>query len=243
MSEHALQTEGAQITSMIERLAKDPSVDADKLERLFALQTRARDDEAAERYNAAILAVQRDVESVIRHLSNDQTQSKYADLGAIMRMLKPILDRNAVAVQFGTADCPKPDHVRVTSRVSHGRHVERDFIDMPIVTTGLRGNANKTQTHATAEATTYGRRYLLCMVFNIPLADEDGNASSRVAKPIDQEQAAKIRELVEASGANLSAFLANACGGASCIEDIAAVDYVKVKAALETKLQRQRAGQ
>ena len=39
-----------------------------------------------------------------------------------------------------------------------------------------------TRTHATATAVTYGRRYLLCMIFNISTEDDDGNLAAGQAE-------------------------------------------------------------
>jgi hypothetical protein len=43
--------------------------------------------------------------------------------------------------------------------------------------TGPKGNQNKTATHGFGSTMSYGRRYLICLIFNITLTneDQDGN--------------------------------------------------------------------
>jgi hypothetical protein len=49
-----------------------------------------------------------------------------------------------------------------------------------------------TLTHASAAANTYGKRYLLCDIFNIPIgADNDGNAFSGLNAALEQIAGAK----------------------------------------------------
>ena len=66
-----------------------------------------------------------------------------------------------------------------------------------------------TKTHATGSAMTYGQRYLLKMIFNIAVGeDDDGNGAGDTNAPISEEQAQTIRDLLEKSGANIEKFCA-----------------------------------
>jgi hypothetical protein len=66
--------------------------------------------------------------------------------------------------------------------VAHRDGYSREYsIDMPADGKGARGNDVMTKTHATGSATTYGRRYLLMMIFNLSVEDDDGNAAANKA--------------------------------------------------------------
>jgi len=51
---------------------------------------------------------------------------------------------------------------------------------------GIKGNANMTAIHGKASSAMYGRRYLLCLIFNIPTGDDvDGNANIELIEDAD----------------------------------------------------------
>ena len=70
--------------------------------------------------------------------------------------------------------------------LSHERGYKRTFhIDMPADGKGAQGRDVMTRTHATGSAVSYGRRYLLLMIFNIAVGgeDDDGNAAGKRDNP------------------------------------------------------------
>jgi hypothetical protein len=66
-----------------------------------------------------------------------------------------------------------------------------------------------TRTHAMGSAVTYGRRYLLQMIFNIvPGADDDGNAAGGIhAEKINEGQVAYLAQLLMENGCDRAKFL------------------------------------
>jgi len=79
---------------------------------------------------------------------------------------------------FDSGDAP-PDHVRIVCEVSHpDGHTRRYHLDMPVDGKGARGGDVMTKTHAMGSGITYGKRYLLGMIFNLAVTkDDDGNAA------------------------------------------------------------------
>lgn len=162
--------------SMIERAARDPSVDVSKMERMFEMRERVMKTSAEQAFNASFVAVRAAVGPVIKNKSNDQTRSKYADLFAIADVLDPIMTENGFAATFGTADCPLEHHYRITGTLLHAQgHSKEYHVDVPVDGAGIKGQTNKTATHAFGSTMTYGRRYLKVAMFDISITDNDGN--------------------------------------------------------------------
>jgi hypothetical protein len=162
--------------SMIERAARDPSVDVSKMERMFEMRERVMKTSAEQAFNVSFVAVRAAVGPVIKNKSNDQTRSKYADLFAIADVLDPIMTENGFAATFGTADCPLENHYRITGTLLHAQgHSKEYHVDVPVDGAGIKGQTNKTATHAFGSTMTYGRRYLKVAMFDISITDNDGN--------------------------------------------------------------------
>jgi hypothetical protein len=199
-------SESAAIMGVIERAARDPNVDIDKMERLMAMRERLLEREAQMEFNAAMAAAQAEMEPVARDARNTQTNSDYARLEAIARAITPIITKHGFATTFGTADCPKEGHYRVTCTCTHRAGYSKDYhADIPADTTGIKGTVNKTKTHAFGSTMSYGRRYLKLLVFDIATEDDDGNAAGG-AEPINDDQLHALSEKIDEVGADIAAF-------------------------------------
>jgi hypothetical protein len=130
-------------------------------------------------YDDAMASAQAEMEPIRADLKNKQTNSKYASLSALDRAIRPIYTKHGFSLSFTTAEGAPPDHVRIVCRVAHrGGHRERPYIDMPADGKGAKGADVMTKTHATVSATTYGRRCLKGMIFDLAIdRDDDGNAA------------------------------------------------------------------
>lgn len=181
--------DSAALMSAVARAAADPSVDVEKMERLFAMHERMTARQAEQDYAAAMKAAQAAMPSIFRGKENKQTKSWYADLEAITKAIVPVYTAQGFSLSFGQADCPIDNAIRVTCEVSHsGGHSKSFWYDNPIDDAGIAGAKNKTQTHGRASATSYARRYLTIMIFNLTLSgeDDDGNgATAPYQEPVD----------------------------------------------------------
>jgi hypothetical protein len=167
--------------SIIERAAKDPTIDIDKLQRLIDMQ-EVQDQRAADRiFNTALVDAEAEMQTIFADSNNPQTRSKYASYGRLDSTIRPIYTGHGLGISFNTEQVT-PDVLRVVGTLSHREGGSRRFqIDMPIDTKGARGNDVMTKTHATGSAYTYGKRYLLLGMFNLSVGEEDldGNAPRR----------------------------------------------------------------
>lgn len=160
------------------KMAISKDLDVDKLEKLIELKNREKAERAEELYAIAFSKVQAKVGSVIRSHKNSQTNSNYADLADITEMVKPLYTEEGFSVIFYEGETPKEGHVRICADVLHSsKHKETYWYDIPLDGVGMKGNANMTKIHGKSSSTSYGRRYLSCMIWNIPTKDNDGNAA------------------------------------------------------------------
>lgn len=216
VSQLPAQSEAAAVLSIIERAARDPSVDIVKLQQLMEMREKIAARTAESEFDRALTAAQQAMGRVRTDSNNPQTKSRYASYGALDAAMRPNYTANGFALSFNT-ESPSPDMVRVICRVSHQNGHSRSYqIDMPADGKGAKGGDVMTKTHATGSAVSYGMRYLLKMIFNIAVSDkdDDGNAAAKTeaeAPPppgsITEQQVDNLRDLLEEKGASVAAFL------------------------------------
>lgn len=228
------QGEAAAILSIVTRAASDPNVDIDKLERLMAMQERALARQAEQEFNAALNRAQSRMGRIATNKVNAQTKSAYADYGKLDSVLRPIYAEEGFSLSFGTSADAPPDHVRVQCFVSHtGGHTRTYQADMPADGKGAKGGDVMTKTHAAGAAMSYGMRYLLKMIFNVAIGEQDDDGNGATIPNITEKQEIELRDLAESVGADLPKFLAYMKVGS--LSAIPANQYNKAKAALNAK--------
>ncbi len=176
----AVRVDAEIAVEMFERLARDPNASVDKIERLMALWERGEAKKAESAFNVAMSAAQREMRPVAADADNPQTRSKYASYSALDRALRPIYAPHGFALSFDTGDSPQESYVRVLCYVTHAGGFSRTYhADMPADGKGAKGGDVMTKTHAVGSAMSYGMRYLLKMIFNVAVGedDDDGNAA------------------------------------------------------------------
>lgn len=183
------QSETAAILSMIERLARDSTVDIGRVERMMTLHREIRLEKAREDYNRAMAAVQAKLPQIKRDAANKETKSRYARLETIAAAVDPIIAEAGLSLSYGTEPSALPNHYKVVCTVSLGSHERRFELDTPADGTGMRGGPTKTAIQAMGSALTYARRYLKLMIFDISLTNED-NDGNRVEedRPAQREE-------------------------------------------------------
>ena len=96
-----LQTlDASPMLAMIERAARDPSVDVDKLERLMLMQERMQAKMAESAFNDAMSDAQARMRTIGADANNPQTRSKYASYGKLDSVLRPIYTDNGFSLSF-----------------------------------------------------------------------------------------------------------------------------------------------
>ena len=208
-------TDSATLLQVISRAATDPAVDMDKMERLFKMHETIVARNAEQSFNAAMSEAQSKMGRISADAENPQTRSRYASYAALDKALRPIYTEAGFALSFGTDEGAPTDWARVVCHVSHrDGHSRKYHIDMPADGKGAKGGDVMTKTHATGAAMSYGMRYLLKLIFNVAIGedDDDGNESSSLPVSTYADFVAAIESLVdEPSGSVLWKKIAAAC--------------------------------
>jgi len=224
--------EQTSILAVIERAALNPDIDVTKMQQLLEMHERIVAKQAEAAYTAGMNRVQMKMGRVSADAMNPQTRSKYASYANLDRELRPIYGSDGFSLSFGTADSPLPDHVRVICDVSHSAgHTRQHHIDMPADGKGAKGGEVMTKTHARGAAVTYGMRYLLKMIFNVAIGEDDYDGNT--AEVITEDQAMDIEALITEVGANREMFLRYV--GAKTIQEIPAASFSRAINALQQK--------
>lgn len=201
-------TDAGSLMTVIARAASDPSIDIDKMERLIALRDRIIASEKEQSFNDAMSRAQGEMRRVAVDKRNDQTRSKYASYAAIDRVIRPIYTANGFGLSFNTEPGPE-SYVRIVCHVTGHGHTRKYQVDMPADGKGAKGGDVMTKTHAVGSAMTYGQRYLLKMIFNIAIGedDDDGNGGPQNDETITDEQCDELNKLLIETKSDLVKFL------------------------------------
>jgi putative phage-type endonuclease len=176
-------SDAANIMHLISRLASDPSIDIDRVERFMEMHERVKARDAYQAFADAMSAAQAEMGRIATDRKNDQTKSRYASYGALDAAVRPVYVKHGFALSFNTDPDAPADHLRLRCKVTHrDGHCEPYQVDMPADGKGAKGGDVMTKTHAAGSAMSYGQRYLLKMIFNLAVGeDDDGQKACRTA--------------------------------------------------------------
>lgn len=192
-------SESAAILSVIERMATNPDIDPDRIERFIALKERM-DKEAARKAFAAALAECQSELPVIE----ERGQIKYGKKGKdgedegptyalwedINEAIRPVLKKHGFALTFKTGQTLE-GKITVTGILSHREgHFEDTMIALMHDSSGA-----KNAVQAMGSSISYGKRYTASALLNITSRgeDDDGEAGGRLLSK--QEARAPYAEL------------------------------------------------
>ena len=180
-TELIINTDSTKVLDVIMSAAADPSTDVTKLERLLDMYERISARNAETAFNDAMNKAQGAMRHVAADGFNQQTRSRYASYAALDKVLRPIYVQHGFSLSFDTEQ-GTPDCVTILCYVSHNAGHTRTYrAVMPADGKGAKGGDVMTKTHATGAGMSYGMRYLLKMIFNVAVGedDNDGNVTER----------------------------------------------------------------
>lgn len=182
-----VQSLGHPMTAMdLLAIALQNNAAIDIIERLKALQEREHQQIAEASFNDAMNRAQAELGRVAPDLFNKQTQSRYASYAALDRKIRPVYVKEGFSLSFDT-DESSPETVKVLCYVSHKDGFTRTYrAVMPADGKGAKGGDVMTKTHATGAAMSYGMRYLLKMIFNIAIGEEDNDGNTNAFSDLQE---------------------------------------------------------
>lgn len=237
------QDEASALISVIERAATNPNVDIDKMERLLQMQERILQKQAEIAFNVSLTAAQEKMRPISADAQNPQTKSKYASYAQLDKALRPIYIENGFNISFNTGEGAPPEHVRVLCYLSHSQGHSREYhVDLPSDGKGAKGGDVMTKTHAVGSGLTYGMRYLLKMVFNVAIGEDDNDGNAPVPL-VSEEQALTLHTLIHDTKSDLASFLryiSHRRGSEiKTLEEIPASEFQNAVAMLEKKRRKE----
>lgn len=185
--------------AMIERAARDPSVDIDKLERLMQMKKDADALAARAAFDASMADLQPELPTIGERgkAAGRYTFALWEDINTA---IKPVLQKHGFALTFRT---DFKDGITVTGVLSHrGGHREETSITLPADPSG-----NKNAVQAVASSVSYGKRYTAGALLNLTSHGEDDDAYRAAVEVITEEQEIQINDMLEATGSDKAKFL------------------------------------
>jgi len=170
---------GSPMDHALLRMASDPKVDVEKLERLIAMRERVLAQEARALFFEAFSAMQAEIPAVDRRgriVVDGTLRWRYAKNEDIQTTLKPILQRHGFKLNFRT-DFPSGERptVRVVATLSHraGHEETAEFVGVP------DDSGKKNAIQAQGSTISYGMRYTTQALLNVVSRgqDDDGKAA------------------------------------------------------------------
>lgn len=188
----AVVSDSASLMQAVARAASDPSVDVEKMERLWVIYEKMSARQAETEFNAAMSRVQSAMRRIETDARNKQTNSDYATYGQLDRVLRPLYTAEGLSLSFDT-EAAAEGNVGMVCYVSHSAGHTRTYrATVPSDGKGAKGGDVMTKTHAFGSGASYGMRYLLKMIFNVALGvdqeDDDGNVAGSDANVPDYQE-------------------------------------------------------
>lgn len=183
------------ILAVIERAARDPNTDIDKLERLFALKERMDAQAAKQEFTQGKIAMRSELPEItmkgcIRIVKDGKViqETPFARFEDIHDAVIPVLTRHGFDLAFKNGLSPE-GKVRVTTVLSHvGGHEEETYFDLPHDSSG-----SKNSVQAVGSSTSYGKRYGTLSILNIKVSGEDDDGQQASYKDSKGEPLARTK--------------------------------------------------
>jgi len=169
------------VLAMVLEAARDPNIDAAKVETMANLAMRMQDRELEAEFNRAKIAALMQMPSIgkkgeIRN-KEGKVQYSYSKWEDIHRIIKPILDSHGLALSFNVGNVVAGQNTLVTVQpILQHRNGFKEVggeMSLPIDTTG-----SKNGTQGAGSAASYGKRHSAKAMLNIVEHNEDDDGAS-----------------------------------------------------------------
>jgi len=109
-------------------------------------------------------------------------------------------------------------------------------VDMAIDDVGIKGSPNKTIPHAEGSSFLYGRRYLTCLIFNVPTGDDDDGNGAGGVEYITEKQLSQLTDMINDTETKEDKFMSFM--KVESLDKIPAKQFGKAFAALQAKMKK-----
>jgi hypothetical protein len=196
-------------------LAKDPAMDADKLERLLAMQERMEARQAEREFNAAFVQMAPKLprikkDGTLQYPVNknepegrQKVISRYATWEAIDSAIRQVLSDHGFSLSF-TSELTATGipYMIAILRHSAGHSTKTPGPPLPCDSSGGKNNIQ-----GWGSAMQYGKRYAATAALNLVTENEDDDGKLAGMAFLRDEQIAELRRLIEETDTNERRFL------------------------------------
>ena len=226
------------ILAVIERAARDPSVDIDKLERLLEMSERVQARNAEAEFNAALAVMQPELPTIDERGGikdrNGNVQSKYALWEDVNEAIRPVLSKYGFALNFKTRMAD--GKITVTGILRHSAgHSDTTEMELPADTSG-----SKNAVQSIGSSVSYGKRYTAYALLNITTGGEDDDGARGGARTINDRQLQTLQDLIDDTGSDVRRFCA--FFKVEALPDLPAAKYEEAVRQLNAKASKPKTG-
>ena len=183
---------------MIERVATNPTVNVEAMKAILDMQRTLTRDEAERAFNRELAALAGELPRIVKKGKVEylvdpkgpkdgpkQEAFKFSKYEDIDKAIRPLLIKHGFSLSFTTE--PRVGDGGGLVMVGRLSHVQGHFQESRLAV-ALDNSGGKNNIQGMGSSSSYGKRYVTCMMLNIITEGEDDDANS--AEPISIEQAA-----------------------------------------------------
>lgn len=228
------ESAGGLLTAIVQ-MARDPSVDADKLEKLLAMQERMEARDAERKFNEAFARLSRDMLRIKKDGGVEykgKEAFRFATWENIDRTIRPMLQAEGFTLSFDTSSrAGDGGGIIVTGTLAHVAGHKRTA-SIPLA---LDNSGGKNNIQGVGSTFSYGKRYTATALLNIVTEGEDDDGKRGGTRHITPEQVEELVDLVKQANRQEGPFLGRLFGGEirSFDEIEAGAGYLAAKSTLQ----------
>jgi len=231
-------SESAAILSVIERMATNPEIDPERVERFIALKRQMDADAARKAFYNALSDAKAEIPVIVKNRTvgydhktgEGKTSYSHEDLGEIARTVDPILAKHGLSYRFRTTSVMN-EPVSVTCIIAHrDGHSEENTLSA-----GRDDSGKKNSIQSIGSTITYLQRYTLKSALGLAASSDDDGRSSEDenADLITDEQRDQLLAKIDEVGADLPKFCQYL--KVDALADLPQSQFKRAVAALEAK--------
>lgn len=181
------------VYEMLQLAMTDSNVDLDKMDKIMQMAERHEAKIAERAYYSAMADLQGEMPEISKNgkaefpsRSGGRVSYDFAKYEDIMRAIKPILLKHGFSASF-RPKC-ESEKLIINCVVAHrAGHTEKSSIELPFDTFG-----NKNAIQSIGSSMSYGKKYALCLIFNIPVGGEDNDGNKPEKEPRSLKELGKM---------------------------------------------------
>jgi hypothetical protein len=202
----AQQAQGG-FLEFLDRAARDPSVDVDKMTALLNMQERVLLKQAEAEFNAAFTAMSAELGPIKKTkpvVIKGVHQYDYAPWEEIHRQIAPVLQRHGFSLSFDSQQrSGDGGGMVVTGTLLHSAGHKRSA-SIPL---GIENSGSKNNVQGMGSTLSYGQRYTAKMLLNLIFVGEDDDGAAGGTAYISRDDAKEIEDLIAETKSDRVSFL------------------------------------